>query len=225
MPPSSSPVTAAVPIVTSGPPGRPAPAAEATGGGASPSHAAPAGPSAVVASLIEAPRRPNTSAPPSRPTPAPADAPHVASPTPHSPKATGRSAAVGAPRELPYNPAELCEAAGISAAQLAELQEYGIITARGSGADTSFRPESVEIARIAGQLLSQGIDGRHLRAWRQAAERESALFEQRIMPLMRQRNPQARAAALSSLSELSALGARLHDALVDAMLQHHFDGS
>ena len=134
-----------------------------------------------------------------------------------------RSAASGGVRELPYNPAELCEAASITPTQLAELLDYGIVSSRGSGADSSFRPEAVEIARIAGQLLSQGIDARHLRAWRQAAERESALFEQRIMPLLRQRNPQARQTALSSLTELSGLGAQLHNALVDSLLQHHFD--
>ncbi len=128
-------------------------------------------------------------------------------------------------RELPYNSEELCAAASITAAQLAALQDYGIVSSRGSGMDTSFQPAAVDIARIAGQLLAQGIDARHLRAWRQAAERESALFEQRIMPLLRQRNPKARQAALDSLSELAGLGSELHTALVDSLLQHHFDGT
>lgn len=148
------------------------------------------------------------------------------SPQSDSPAVTPRSAPAGSDRarEFPYNRDELCAAAGITVAQLAGLEDYGIITSRGSGVDTSFQPDAVEIARIAGQLLGQGIDARHLRAWRQAAERESALFEQRIMPLLRQRNPHARQSALNSLSELSDLGARLHDALVESLLRHHFDG-
>ena len=105
------------------------------------------------------------------------------------------------------------------------MQDFGIIVARGSGADASYQPEAVDIARLCGELMRQGIDARHLRAWRQAAERESALFEQRIMPLMRQRNPQARQLALTSLAELSELGTQLHAALVDSLLRHHFDGT
>lgn len=128
-------------------------------------------------------------------------------------------------REMPYSLSDLCEAAGITRSQLAELQEYGILSSRGSGADLTFRPDAVEIARLCGRLLVHGIDARHLRAWRQSAERESALFEQRIMPLLRQRNPQARQSALTTLTELSVLGSGLHNALVESMLQHHFEGT
>ena len=55
---------------------------------------------------------------------------------------------------------------------------------------------------------SMGVEGRHLRAWRQAAEREASLFEQMILPLLRQRNPQARQQAVATLTTLSALGGR-----------------
>jgi hypothetical protein len=73
--------------------------------------------------------------------------------------------------------------------------------------------------------LALGIDARHLRGWRQSAERESALYEQRIMPLLRQRNPQSRQAALDTLTELADLGGQLRSALVDSLLRHHYDGS
>ena len=185
-------------------------------------------PAAVVAGLIEPPPRPRAPGQRSQSQPARSEQPADAS---RSGQAAAPSSVTGITstavdgREMPYNPDELCQAASITAAQLATLQEFGIVASRGSGLDTSFQPDAVEIARVAGQLLAQGIDARHLRAWRQAAERESALFEQRIMPLLRQRNPQARQSALDSLSELSGLGARLHNALVDSLLQHHFDGT
>ena len=124
---------------------------------------------------------------------------------------------------MPFNAAELCAAASITAAQLADLVAFGIVTPRGVGVDATYHPESAEIARIGGQFLAQGIDGRHLRGWRQAADREAALFEQRIMPLLRQRNPQSRQLALDTLGELAAMGNQLHDALVRALLRHHFD--
>lgn len=173
----------------------------------------------VIAALIEPPPPPNRPARPEANDPAATSASSASSGSSDSPVNTGSA------RDLPYNALELCAAASITMTQLAALQEYGIVTARGSGADVTYRPQSVEIARICGLLLAEGIDARHLRAWRQSAERESALFEQRIMPLMRQRNPQARHAALASLSELSALGSSLHNALVESLLRHHFDGS
>ncbi|CAB4877725.1 unannotated protein [freshwater metagenome] len=126
---------------------------------------------------------------------------------------------------LPYNRDELLTASGITEAQLSELDEFGIVPSRGSGADATYQADAVEIARVAGKFLAQGIDARHLRPWRQGAEREAALFEQRIMPLLRQRNPQSRQQALDTLSELADLGGQLRAAMVDSMLRHHFDGS
>ena len=96
---------------------------------------------------------------------------------------------------------------------------------RGTGADATYQADAVDIARIAARFLEQGIDARHLRSWRQAAERESALFEQRIMPLLRQRNPQSRQQALQTLSELAELGNQLRAAMIESMLRHHFDGA
>ena len=46
-------------------------------------------------------------------------------------------------------------------------------------------------------FLRYGIEPRHVRLYRNAAEREAAVFEQVIMPLVKQRNPQARAQAAS----------------------------
>ena len=126
---------------------------------------------------------------------------------------------------LPYSRDELRLAAEISEEQLRELDEFAIVPSRGSGADATYQADAVEIARIAARFLEQGIDARHLRSWRQAAERESALFEQRIMPLLRQRNPQSRQQALQTLSELAELGNQLRAAMIESMLRHHFDGA
>ena len=126
---------------------------------------------------------------------------------------------------LPYRRDELRLAAEISEEQLRELDEFAIVPSRGAGADATYQADAVEIARIAARFLEQGIDARHLRSWRQAAERESALFEQRIMPLLRQRNPQSRQQALQTLSELAELGNQLRAAMIESMLRHHFDGA
>jgi hypothetical protein len=81
----------------------------------------------------------------------------------------------------------------------------------------------VQIVRVAAGLLARGIDARHLRGWRQSAEREVGLFEQRIMPLLRQRNPQARVEATVLLEELTELGAELRAALVASLVRPHLE--
>jgi hypothetical protein len=68
-----------------------------------------------------------------------------------------------------------------------------------------------------------GVDARHLRMWRTAAERESSLYEQLVVPRYRQRNPESRAEALAQLRTLDALGASLRAALTRQALRHHFD--
>jgi uncharacterized protein (DUF2336 family) len=63
------------------------------------------------------------------------------------------------------------------------------------------------------------VEARHLRAWRNAADREAGIFEQVIVPLLRQRNPEARRQAAATLAELASLGADLRKALVDQALR------
>ena len=67
------------------------------------------------------------------------------------------------------------------------------------------------------------VEPRHLRAWRQAAEREAALFEQLVLPLIRQRNPQSRQQAAQLLIDLSRQGGELRAAILNSALQHHLE--
>ncbi len=155
------------------------------------------------------------------------------------PAAQGRSAAPGAtgsgdhttsmrllaavgPSDV-FDRSELCTMAGITQTQLAELESYGLVVGRGTGSSTTFTEADLTVAKAAGGFLARGIDARHLRSWRQSAEREAGLFEQRILPLLRQRNPQARQDAVQLLGELADLGAELREALVVSMLKHHLD--
>jgi DNA-binding transcriptional MerR regulator len=119
---------------------------------------------------------------------------------------------------------ELCAMAGITAAQLGELESYGVVAPRSGGRSGLFGDDDVEIASLAGKFLALGVDARHLRGWRVSAEREAGLFEQRIVPLLRQRNPQARQEALDQLHLLDELGGRMRSAMMRAALRRHFEG-
>jgi DNA-binding transcriptional MerR regulator len=130
-----------------------------------------------------------------------------------------------APRLLPgvlVNRDELCAMASVTRAELAQLEEYGVVPKRNSAGDL-YGDEAVEIAAAAGGFLRAGVDARHLRAWRTSVEREAGLYEQLILPTLRQRNPQARAQAATHLGELDALGARLRAALMHAALRQYLE--
>lgn len=122
-----------------------------------------------------------------------------------------------------YLAADLCAAAGITVDQLADLESFGLVSANGSGSAALYSSTEFEIARAAAGFLAHGVEARHLRAWRQAAEREAALFEQMVLPLLRQRNPQARQQAATVLDEMSRHGADLRAALLSSLLQRHLD--
>jgi DNA-binding transcriptional MerR regulator len=139
---------------------------------------------------------------------------------------TNEGGVVAPPQLLPgvvLDRDELCAMVGLTREELSELEQYGIITGRNSGASTLYGDDAVEIASIAVEFLRAGVDARHLRGWRTAAEREASLFEQLITPRLRQRNPEARSEALDSLRRLDSLGARLRKVLVANALRHHFE--
>ena len=103
--------------------------------------------------------------------------------------------------------AELARAAGLTDAQLADLEEYGMLApAAGSGDRVVFDEQALVIAQLAAEFAAHGIGPRHLRMFRVFAEREAGLYDQVIAPRLRRRNPEARAQARDDLVDLARLG-------------------
>jgi DNA-binding transcriptional MerR regulator len=115
-----------------------------------------------------------------------------------------------------YTRDELAQAAGLEPAQVAQLESYGMLApARQSpGGDAEYDDDALEVARVAAGLFARGVEARHLRMYRNHAEREAVLFGQVLMPYVRQRNPEARARMHEELVELAALGRRLRTVLL-----------
>jgi len=120
------------------------------------------------------------------------------------------------PADSRLSRAELLEQAGITEDELFALEQYGLINQRPGG---YYDGAAVEAARVASEFARFGLEPRHLRAYRAGADREIGLFEQVVAPLMRQRDPQARARAEEVVRELAALSVRLHTVLVQAGLR------
>ena len=118
---------------------------------------------------------------------------------------------------------ELVEASGLTAAQLREVERYGLVVSRLVGRTTYYDEEALVIARLVAGFLRHGIEPRHVRMYRTSAEREAGVFEQVILPLVKQRNPQARAQALATLSELTQLGSGMREAMMRQALRNYTD--
>ncbi|GGY00054.1 transcriptional regulator FtsR [Streptomyces minutiscleroticus] len=110
---------------------------------------------------------------------------------------------------------ELLAAAGIDERELAEWESYGLLTPLPEGL---YDAEAVTVAGLVLELGRFGIEPRHLRVMKAAADREAGLVDQVVAPLRRHRNPQTRAHAEERSKELAGLVVRLHAALVQSAL-------
>ncbi len=110
---------------------------------------------------------------------------------------------------------ELLAAAGIGERELEEWESYGLLAPLPDG---SYDAEAVTVASLVVQLGGFGIEPRHLRVMKAAADREAGLVDQVVAPLKRHRNPQTRAHAEARTKELAGLAVKLHAALVQTAL-------
>ncbi|MFB6927791.1 MerR family transcriptional regulator [Streptomyces noursei] len=111
---------------------------------------------------------------------------------------------------------ELLAATEVDETTLAGWESYGLIVAHEDG---GYDIEAVAVAKLVADLGRFGLEPRHLRAVKAAAEREAGLVEQVVAPLRRHRNPQTRAHAEATARELATLSVRLHAALLQSALR------
>ena len=109
---------------------------------------------------------------------------------------------------------ELVETAGLTDALLTELETFGLLRRVGR----QYGPDALVVARTAVALTAYGVEARHLRAVRAAAERETTMIESLVAPVQRQRGAGARELAARTAGELAELVMRLHGALVEGAL-------
>jgi len=125
--------------------------------------------------------------------------------------------------ESSFNRSEILAAANIDEKTLKELEKFGIVRAHRVGSTDLYDHVDLQILEAAARFIELGIDSRHLKAWRSAADQEVSLFESRVVPMMRQRNPQARQHAMQMFAELVEQGAKLRAALIAAQARDHVD--
>ncbi|MEO6472767.1 MAG: MerR family transcriptional regulator, partial [Aeromicrobium sp.] len=105
--------------------------------------------------------------------------------------------------------AELIDSAGITSALLDSIEQYGLISRRKSQA--YYDGHDLTVASVIAELAGLGLEPRHLKIFRTAADREIGLFEQIVSPVAKQHD-KARTAELTGA--IAALSIRLHTVLV-----------
>jgi DNA-binding transcriptional MerR regulator len=109
---------------------------------------------------------------------------------------------------------ELLDRAGITEPQLTELEAFGLLRKAGR----LYGPDALEVAATAAALGGYGVQPRHLRAIQAAVDRETALIEGVVAPILKQRGAGARGQAGQTAGELAGLTGRLHRALIEGAL-------
>jgi len=118
--------------------------------------------------------------------------------------------AFGESSEMRLSRDELLKSSGLTEAALVELESFGLIAPRGRHYDG----DALSVARAVTAMGTFGIEPRHLRSFKSAADREIGLIEQVITPLNRQKNTESKARAEEVQKEIASLSIRLHASLV-----------
>jgi DNA-binding transcriptional MerR regulator len=136
----------------------------------------------------------------------------------------GRRAAP-APGSVSLTADELAEASGLNARDVRDLERFGLLEGFAVGDATYYDADALVIARTAAGFLQHGIEARHMRTYKVAVDREAGLFEQIVLPLLKQRNPDAKRRATQTVVELMRLGDDMRRVLLARELRDHLPPS
>ena len=112
---------------------------------------------------------------------------------------------------------ELLKTAEVDEDLLAALENYGLIKPRPGTAH--YDGDALVIAKTAAELSEFGFEPRHLRTFKNAADREVGLVEQVVAPMRGSRDAGASARADDAVNEIAALSVKLHATLVKSGLR------
>lgn len=175
-------------------------------------------PTVEVLTLVDDVEPARPAAPAVRPTPT------AAASTKATPVERGSTQGSTTTGETPgWTAEELAEASGLDVTVVRELHEFGLIASVVRGGLPLYGTDALAVAKAASGFAQFGVEPRHLRLYKNAADREAGFIEQIVLPLVRQRNPQASAKAAESVDELSRLGQELRATLLTMALRSLLD--
>ncbi|HSK14904.1 MAG TPA: MerR family transcriptional regulator [Gaiellaceae bacterium] len=109
--------------------------------------------------------------------------------------------------------ATLCERAGVDAAFVRDLEDFGLVEPHAVDGDKRFPERDVDVAAACARLARYGVAPRNLATFRRWADNEADLLERIVAPELRSPNPEKRHAGLENLETLAALSQELSNLL------------
>ena len=129
------------------------------------------------------------------------------------------------PTGLHMSVEELSAATGVERERIQELESFGILCSHGLNGDRYYDGEDFVVLSIVKGFFKYGIEPRHLTMYRHFAEREASFFESIVLPMLRQKNPDARRTAAENLQDLAGLARKLKQALLRTNLRQYLQGA
>ncbi len=148
----------------------------------------------------------------------PPSRPGAATDTPE-PSRSGRLK-VGDAGSVSLTTRELADATGVDTIFIDEIRRLGLIAPISSSDEFIYDHEALIVAKAAATFGRRGLEPRHLRTFKVAAERQAGLFEQ-LLGVQAQRGPDAAAEARTELDQLVALGEVIQRSVMHRNLGHH----
>jgi hypothetical protein len=129
---------------------------------------------------------------------------------------------VGAPAtDLQMTADELAASTGVDRGVIDGLTSFGLLRPDRMNDEAIYDGDDLVVLRIVKDFFKYGVEPRHLTMYRHFADRESAFFQQIILPMVRQRNPEAQRHAADAVGDLSGISRRLKQALLRANLRRY----
>ncbi|MGZ5351496.1 MAG: transcriptional regulator FtsR [Actinomycetota bacterium] len=128
------------------------------------------------------------------------------------------------PTGLQMSIEEMSAATGVERERIRELESFGLVCSHGPESARYYDGDDYIVLSIVKDLFRYGVEPRHLTMYKHFAERESSFFETIVLPQLRQRNPEARKAAATSLAELAKASRKLKQALLRTNLRQYLAG-
>jgi DNA-binding transcriptional MerR regulator len=125
-----------------------------------------------------------------------------------------------APTQMRLSREDLLDRSGVEDELLTALVKAGVIT---TGPGGFFDEHSVVITQCARGLAEYGVEPRHLRAFRSAADRQSDLIAQIAGPVVKAGKAGARDRADDLAREVAALAITLHTSLIKSAVRDVLD--
>lgn len=129
--------------------------------------------------------------------------------------ASTASAAAPAATDVSLGRDDLAAAAGLSARELDGLIDFGIL----AGDKEAYDGDDLVAAKAAAGLFRYGVEPRHLKMYRNFAERERAFFEQIVSPIARRKGPDAQQESVTALRDIARLAQQFRDAVLRSSMR------